>query len=130
VLVATTNLGPVLVDGSKRTLYLLTADRTSLACTGSCLTIWSPLLVAAGQTPNTGPGVSGALGTVDRQGRKQITISGHPLYTYTGGAGSGQTNGQGIQSFGGVWYTVGATGAPVTSSGGAAPSPSSNGYNY
>jgi predicted lipoprotein with Yx(FWY)xxD motif len=131
VIVANTNLGPVLADSSSRTLYLLTADRTSLACTGSCLTVWSPLLVAPGSTPKAEPAISGSLGTVDRDGRKQITISGHPLYTYPGDAGSGQTNGQGIQSFGGVWYAVGTSGAPVTGSAGigATPSPS-NGYTY
>jgi len=130
VKVAKTGLGSVLTDKSGRTLYLLTSDRTSLACTGGCLTIWAPLMLAHGATPQAGAGVTGALGTVSRGSAKQITISGHPLYTYTADTGAGQTNGQNVRSYGGVWWVVSGSGAPVTTSGGAAPSPTSNGYQY
>jgi predicted lipoprotein with Yx(FWY)xxD motif len=131
VKMSSTSLGSVLTDASGRTLYLLTSDRTSLACTGGCLTIWAPLMLKPGSTPQAGTGVSGALGTVARGSAKQITISGHPLYTYTGDSGSGQTNGQGIATYGGVWYVLSGSGAPVTTSGGGgATSSPSGGYQY
>jgi predicted lipoprotein with Yx(FWY)xxD motif len=127
-----TSLGSVLADSSGRTLYLLTSDRNgSLACTGGCLQVWAPLMLSAGATPQAGSGVTGTLGVVARGSNKQVTIAGHPLYTYTADDGPGQTNGQGIQSYNGTWYVVNSSGASVTSSagGGASPSPTS-GYSY
>ena len=39
------------------------------------------------------------------------------LYTYRGDSSPGQANGQGIQSFGGVWHPLAKSGQPVSSSG-------------
>jgi predicted lipoprotein with Yx(FWY)xxD motif len=36
-------------------------------------------------------------------GNLQLAYNGWPLYTYSGDSASGQTNGNGITSFGGVW---------------------------
>lgn len=129
VRVARTSLGSVLVDAQGRTLYELSADRPGApACTGSCLGIWPPLELATGvRTPSAGPGVSVPLGVLDRPGgRPQVTAKGMPLYTYAGDTGPDQVNGQGIRTFGGTWYAVTPSGAPVTAAG-ASPSPSSSG---
>jgi predicted lipoprotein with Yx(FWY)xxD motif len=123
----------VLADSSGRTLYLLTSDGATLACTGGCLQVWAPLMLVSGTTPQAGSGITGALSVVARGSNKQVTIAGHPLYTYTGDDGAGQTKGQSIMSYNGTWYVVGPSGAPVTSSsgsGGTSPSPTSGGYNY
>jgi hypothetical protein len=54
-----------------------------------------------------------------------------PLYTFSGDSGATQTHGQGVRSFGGVWYAVSAAGRPVTGgASAAAPSPATGGYNY
>lgn len=127
-----TSLGNVLADASGRALYLLTADGAKLACNGGCLSIWAPLLVPKGSTPKAGSGVTGTLGVVDRgNNQQQVTIAGHPLYTYSGDSGPGVTSGQGMQSFGGTWYVVGPSGISVTASAsGGSSSPSSNPYGY
>jgi hypothetical protein len=62
------------------------------------------------------------LGTISRSdGTKQVTYAGHPLYFYAGDSAAGQTNGQGINSFGGIWGVVSASsGQLVLHSGGTA----------
>ncbi|MGN6245845.1 MAG: COG4315 family predicted lipoprotein [Motilibacteraceae bacterium] len=123
VLVTSTSLGKVLTDRSGRTLYLLTSDTaTSTTCTGPCLAAWPPV-AAAGGTPTAG-GVTGSIGTFTRQdGSKQLTVGGHPLYTYAGDGSAGQTSGEGIKSFGGTWWVVAPDGSPVQ---GGSSSPSSS----
>jgi hypothetical protein len=76
--------------------------------------------------------VTGTVGVVARGSNDQITVGGHPVYTYSGDGGQAQTHGEGISSFGGTWYAVSPAGAPVMGSGGSAPMPSqtSNGYGY
>jgi predicted lipoprotein with Yx(FWY)xxD motif len=57
------------------------------------------------------------LGTVkNAAGDLYGTYHGWPLYTYSGDSGPGQTNGEGITSFGGTWYVLSTSGSPVTSS--------------
>jgi predicted lipoprotein with Yx(FWY)xxD motif len=132
ITVQTTSLGQVLADSSGHTLYLLTADRTKLACTGGCLGLWPPVQVPHGTKPQAASGVTGAMSVVARGSNDQITVGGHPVYTYSGDDGQAQTHGEGISSFGGTWYAVSPAGVPVMGSGGSAPMPSqtSNGYSY
>lgn len=124
--------GKILVNSSGRTLYLLTADTaTTLACTtGSCVGLWPPLYTKG--KPRAGKGVARhALGTVKRGSKSQVTYHGHPLYLYAGDAGRGQVNGEGIKSFGGVWYVVSKKGSPVkaeSSSSGSGGAGGSGGY--
>ena len=68
--------------------------------------------------------MSGALGTFARpDGSLQVTYNGRAVYYYAADTTSGATTGQGV---GGIWFV-----APVTGTGGAAPSPSpSGGYGY
>jgi predicted lipoprotein with Yx(FWY)xxD motif len=103
--------GEVLVDEDGRTLYRFLADTgTQSTCEGDCATTWPPLTVDDG--PVAGPGVDPALlaTTTRADGTLQVTYAGHPLYRYAGDEQPGQANGQGI---GGVWFVVGADGAPV-----------------
>ena len=107
------------------TLYVRTSDPAGgSSCTGGCATAWPPLTVAAGTQALAGTGVSGALGTFARtDGSLQVTYNGHALYYYAADTKSGDTTGQGV---GGIWFV-----APVTGTGGAAPSPSATGsYGY
>ena len=121
--------GQILVDGSGRTLYLLTADTSSQStCYSACAGVWHPDTTTG---PPASSGVTASMvGTTARtDNTTQVTYNGHPLYTYTGDAKSGDVNGQGIATFGGIWYVVGIDGKAVTS----APSGSSSsggGSNY
>jgi predicted lipoprotein with Yx(FWY)xxD motif len=112
------NLGKVLVDAQGRTLYLFQKDSgTRSACTGACATAWPPLR-AAGK-PVVGAGLSAAkVGTTARSdGKPQVTYNSHPLYLYIADKKPGDTNGQGINAFGGGWFALTAAGNMVSGSG-------------
>ena len=124
--VAKTSLGSVLVDSEGRTLYLWKADTGSKStCSGACATAWPPLETTG--TPVAGSGVKHSLlGTTKRtDGSEQVTYNGHPLYTFQGDTGSGQTTGQGSTEFGAKWFVLSQTGTEITSSPSAGGSSSS-----
>jgi predicted lipoprotein with Yx(FWY)xxD motif len=132
VRVAKTNLGKILVNSKGRTLYLFQADSgTTSACTDTCAAAWPPLTNA---TPKVGKGAKASLaGTATRSdGKPQVIYNGHPLYTYSGDQKAGNTNGQGVNAFGGLWYVLSPTGTEITStpstSGGSGGSSGSPGY--
>ena len=105
-------LGTILVDGEGRTLYDFHQDRhtnylgTSSACYGACAESWQPLLT--GGEPKAGVGViETKLGTLKRSdGTLQVTIYGHPLYTYEGDKEPGEASGNGLTAFGGKWSAL------------------------
>ena len=132
VTVNSTGLGQVLTNSAGLTLYYLTTDSAmSFACTGSCLQNWHPL-VAPSSGPQPGSGVTATLATVARGSDKQVTIGGHPVYTYVGDSAKGDTNGQNVMDNGGIWYALKSDGSPVIGSSGGSTqtSPPSSGYSY
>jgi predicted lipoprotein with Yx(FWY)xxD motif len=62
-----------------------------------------------------GEGVdSTLLGTITREdGSTQVTYNGWPLYLFHEDLAAGDTNGQGLDEFGGLWYLVSPTGEAV-----------------
>ena len=111
-------VGDVLVDGAGRTLYLFSPDQARAAtCSGSCAAAWPPLLT--GGHPVAGSGTKSALlGTVtDGNGATQVTYNHWPLYTYVGDNGPHQANGQDVNSFGGLWSAVTASGTQASARG-------------
>jgi predicted lipoprotein with Yx(FWY)xxD motif len=115
-----TSLGTILVDGKGHTVYVFANDTaTASTCTGGCAADWPPVPAPA-QLPASLPGISGALGTTTRpDGSRQLTVSGHPVYTFSGDSAPGQTSGQGINLNGGVWTVVSPAGAPDRNPAGA-----------
>ena len=114
--VESSSLGRILVDGQNRTLYLFQADTGTMSnCSGACATNWPPLSSA---NPTVGKGASASMtGTTERSdGKTQVTYNGHPLYTFAGDSGPGDTSGQGVNAFGGLWYAVSPAGQQVTGS--------------
>lgn len=116
-------VGSVLVDGRGRTVYILTSGgKTNVPCTDAsgCTKLWPDLPLAKGiSAPKAGGGVNvSLLGTKMVNGETYPTYNGWLVYEYTGDTGSGQANGQKIKSFGGTWYVLNASGAPVTSGSG------------
>jgi predicted lipoprotein with Yx(FWY)xxD motif len=112
--VATSKLGKILVDSKGLTLYLFAADTgTSSTCSGACAAAWPPLITKG--KPTAGSGVKASLlGTTKRSdGTLEVTYAGHPLYTYAGDTGPGQTTGQALPQFGAPWYVVGADGKAI-----------------
>jgi predicted lipoprotein with Yx(FWY)xxD motif len=113
----TTSLGRVLVDSSGRTLYLFEKDKGPRStCSGACASAWPPVTTTG--APTAGAGVSAAmLKTTKGPGGEQVLYAGHPLYTYVGDSGPGQTNGEALNQFGAEWYVLGANGGKVEKSG-------------
>jgi len=108
-----TKLGNVLVDGRGRTLYLFEKDKgTASTCYGACASVWPPLTTGA---KAKAPGLHGArLGTTRRKdGKTEVTVAGHPLYTYAGDQRAGDVKGQGLDQFGAEWYVLGANGHKI-----------------
>ncbi|WP_433279383.1 COG4315 family predicted lipoprotein [Pseudonocardia xinjiangensis] len=122
-------LGTILVDGEGRTLYMFSNDPGNVSvCADSCAQDW-PFVPAPSPLPAFLPGVTGSLGrTIRPDGGEQLTVDGHPVYTFAGDTAPGQTNGQGKVVDGGLWSVVSPEGRPVRSpEAAAAPANSSIG---
>jgi predicted lipoprotein with Yx(FWY)xxD motif len=109
-----TALGTILVDGKGRTVYDFANDKNGTStCTGACAANWL-FVPAPTPLPKSLPGVTGGLGTTTRpDGARQLTVAGHPVYTFVGDSAPGQTNGQGVVLNGGLWTVVSPAGAPL-----------------
>jgi predicted lipoprotein with Yx(FWY)xxD motif len=111
---ATTSLGRILVDARGHTLYLFGKDTNGKsACSGACAVAWPPLI--ANGKPRAGAGAKASrLGTTRRaDGRLQVTYNRHPVYRFVKDAKRGQTNGEGLNAFGGTWDALSPAGAKV-----------------
>ena len=106
--------GKVLFDGRGFVLYAFTRDRRRSACYGACAKAWPPYFVPRG-TLTAGPGVKRSLlGTVKRRnGKRQVTYAGRPLYYYVGDRSPGQILCQNVDEFGGRWLILRPTGKLV-----------------
>ncbi|MFJ2633867.1 hypothetical protein ACIO6U_18260 [Streptomyces sp. NPDC087422] len=121
---ANSPLGQILVDASGRTLYLFKADtgKTS-TCNGSCTRAWPPQ-TTTGKPHNSGVTAS-MVGTSTRSDHStQVTYNGHPLYYFAKDTKPGETNGQGLNEFGALWYVVSPSGNAVTTAASTSASPS------
>jgi predicted lipoprotein with Yx(FWY)xxD motif len=87
---------------------------TTSNCVGACATSWPPLT----GTATAGTGVTGSMiTTITRpDGTKQVAYNGHPLYYYRGDSAAGQTNGQGLNLNGGLWWLLTPAGAELKTS--------------
>jgi len=73
--------GMVLVDAKGRALYFNDQERSTLLCTGECVSFWKPLTVTG--TPKAGS-LPGKLAIAMRPGgARQVTYRGKRLYTFT-----------------------------------------------
>ncbi|KOG10269.1 hypothetical protein ADK34_35630 [Streptomyces viridochromogenes] len=107
VRVADSTLGPILVDGTGRTLYGFTKDRPGAGnCDAACIAVW-PALTAPRVEAGTGTDAR-LLGknTLTRE-TAQATYGDWPLYYYVGDTVPGDVTGQGLD---GEWFVIGADG--------------------
>jgi predicted lipoprotein with Yx(FWY)xxD motif len=107
--------GRILFDTRGRALYGFTRDRRGgpSQCYGDCARAW-PVYFAPGQL-RAGKGVKRSLiGTTRRRdGRRQVTYNGWPLYYYVGDRSPGQVLCQNVDEFGGTWLVVRPSGRLV-----------------
>ena len=122
---AHTALGTVLVDHSGRTVYRLTADaRGHSTCNAQCLVYWPS--VAPRSRATSLPGISARIGaTKVAGGGSTVTVGGWPVYTFVSDSARGDVKGEGVKSFGGVWYAVSPSGHLVRPGSSRTPSTSS-----
>jgi predicted lipoprotein with Yx(FWY)xxD motif len=92
----------ILTNAQGMTLYYRTSDvPPSTVCSGGCASAWPPLVVSGSGAPTSAASLSGKLTVVADANGKQVEYNGHPLYTYSGDTGPGQTTGEGVA---GVWH--------------------------
>ena len=121
VRVARTKLGPILVNGQGRTLYLFLKDRHGKStCYGGCARVWPPALASG--APRVGPGVAAEKLTTTRRTdhKRQLVYNGHPLYAMSADTRPGEMEGQG---FLGTWFVVSPAGRRI-----GEPGPSAGEY--
>jgi predicted lipoprotein with Yx(FWY)xxD motif len=105
LMTATLKGSPGFVNAAQRTVYVFDADlaapgTSTCNSTNGCSAIWPPVA-----PPSTA--LSAGFGAITRSdGTKQLTFQGRPLYLYAGDSAPGQTNGDGINAFGGLWHVA------------------------
>ena len=120
VAVANENVGKILVDSQGRTLYLFERDSgTKSACTGACAVEWPPLRATGKPSVGGGANASIVATSARSDGKSQVTYNGHPLYLFSADQKVGDTNGQGVNAFGGLWYVLSSSGDEITMSTGS-----------
>jgi predicted lipoprotein with Yx(FWY)xxD motif len=112
VMLATSDLGEIVVDGAGMTLYAFTPDAEedgTPTCYSTCAENWPPLI--APEEITAGEGLDATMFTAvprtqDDAG-DQVKFGDWPLYYFAGDEAPGDTNGQGLND---VWFVVGANG--------------------
>ncbi|HTJ90396.1 MAG TPA: hypothetical protein VL356_09500 [Acidocella sp.] len=93
-----TKLGTVYATSQGMTVYEFKQDnpKTQIsACYGNCAVLWPPVVAPAGFVPTKPWGV-----TTRKDGSRELTYEGYPLYTWIKDTKPGEVTGQGVK---GVW---------------------------
>ena len=111
--VKSSRFGKVLFDGRGYVLYAFTRDGRRSTCYGACAKAWPVYYANAGLV--AGLGVKRALlaTTTRRDGRRQISYAGLPLYYWAGDTKPGRIGCQNATEFGGTWLVVRPSGRLV-----------------
>ncbi len=110
--VVQTRFGQVVADDRGQVVYGYADDTaTTSACDADwCLVDWPPLQSPG--VPSKSPLISAPLGAIrGAGGTTQLTLGGHPLYTFAGDLHLGEARGEGI---GGDWFLLSPDGLPVS----------------
>jgi predicted lipoprotein with Yx(FWY)xxD motif len=105
--VATVSAGKTLTGEDGKTLYFFKADTKGSGkstCNADCATNWPPYTLDPDETLKPTSDASGTVTMITRDdGSKQVAYNGWPLYYFKGDAAAGDSNGQNINAFGGIW---------------------------
>jgi predicted lipoprotein with Yx(FWY)xxD motif len=110
IILAGSDFGSMLYDSRKQAIYIFERDgRNETVCYGECAAAWPPVYTKG--EPVAGKGVDASLlGTVKRRdGRRQVTYAGQPLYFYAHEE-PGQVLCHNVDLNGGLWWVVGPDG--------------------
>jgi predicted lipoprotein with Yx(FWY)xxD motif len=109
VMLATSDLGEIVVGGAGMTLYGFTPDEAGdPTCYDDCAQAWPPLVAPPDITVGEGldDGDFTAVPRTDDAG-DQVKFGQWPLYYFAGDRAPGDTNGQGVSD---IWFVIGADG--------------------
>jgi predicted lipoprotein with Yx(FWY)xxD motif len=105
--VATVPAGKTLTGEDGKTLYFFKADTKDSGkstCNDACATAWPPYTLEAGEKLEPGADATGKITMITRDdGTQQVAYNGWPLYYFKGDKAAGDSNGQNINAFGGIW---------------------------
>jgi predicted lipoprotein with Yx(FWY)xxD motif len=107
---ADSEFGEILVDSNDQAIYIFENDsKNKTVCYGECAKAWPPVL--AKSTAAAGAGVDESLlGMVERRdGDRQVTYAGQPLYYYAH-EDPGQVLCHNVDLNGGFWWVLGPDG--------------------
>ena len=94
----------ILTNAQGMTLYYRTTDMPpTTVCSGGCASAWPPLLVSGSNTPTSKTSLPGKLSVQTDANGTQVEYNGHPLYTFSGDTGPGQTTGEGFVGIKRFW---------------------------
>lgn len=108
--------GQYLVDEQGRSLYMFTADtqNRSSDCYDQCAEAWPPVLTRDEPRGRGRDIQQDKLGTIQRRdGTRQVTYNGWPLYTFARDHRPGDVTGQDMHGFGGEWYLMNPQGQKI-----------------
>jgi predicted lipoprotein with Yx(FWY)xxD motif len=104
-------------------VYWLSGDSAAhpkCTSTNGCFSFWPPVKEHSTSGLSKAPGIAGKLGTFRRNGFIQLTLNGHPLYTFSVDKSKDHAMGEGVHGFGGIWHAV--TEGPASSGSGGTTS--------
>jgi predicted lipoprotein with Yx(FWY)xxD motif len=110
IVLGDSEFGEMLFDAKKQAIYIFENDpKGRTVCYGDCAEAWPPVLTKG--KPKAGDGVRASLlGTVKRRnGARQVTYAGKPLYFYSH-EGPGEVRCHNVNLNGGFWWVVGPDG--------------------
>jgi len=110
IVLAGSEFGSMLFDAKKQAIYIFERDsKRKTVCYGECAKAWPPVYTKG--APVAGKGVRARLlGTIRRRdGRRQVTYAGKPLYFYAHEE-PGQVLCHDVNLNGGYWWVVGPSG--------------------
>ncbi len=107
--------GQYLTDGEGRALYVFMKDeqgRPESNCYDACARAWPPAIAGQADVAAGEPVKQAMLGTITRKdGSRQLTYNGRPLYFFIKDRGPGEATGQDVKGFGAEWYLVAPDGS-------------------
>jgi predicted lipoprotein with Yx(FWY)xxD motif len=108
----------IVVTPRGHAVYTLSGDsKRHPKCTKSnqCFSFWPPVTVSSSKKMSKPAGIKGKLGVWRRNGLRQLTLAGHPLYRFATDTSRDHATGEGIKTFGGTWHVIETKGSATRS---------------